>query len=73
MIDEKPVFTSAFEADLLNGTEIIRTTGYLKVTNVDGSVAAGESAGLTLIPYHLWNNRGKGEMRVWLPYADGEV
>jgi len=73
MIDERPAFTSGFEADILNGTEIIKTTGYLKVTNGDGSVAAGESVGLTLIPYHLWNNRGKGEMRVWLPYADGEV
>ena len=68
MLDEKPVFTSGFEADLLNGTEIIKTTGYSKVTNSDGTVSAGEPAGLTLIPYHLWNNRGKGEMRVWLPF-----
>ena len=68
MIDEKPAFTSGFVADLLEGAEIIKTTGYIKVTNVDGSVTAGEPVGLTLIPYHLWNNRGKGEMRVWLPF-----
>jgi len=22
---------------------------------------------LTLIPYHVWANRGSGEMMVWLP------
>jgi len=27
---------------------------------------------LTLIPYFLWANRGKGEMSVWLPTADYE-
>ncbi|MRR19623.1 glycoside hydrolase family 127 protein [bacterium] len=68
MIDEKPDFTSGFDSGLLNGTEIIKTTGYGKVTDVDGTVTAGEPVLLTLVPYHLWNNRGKGEMRVWLPH-----
>jgi DUF1680 family protein len=26
---------------------------------------------LTLVPYALWNNRGPGEMSVWLPAAKG--
>ena len=28
---------------------------------------ATEDAVITLVPYFAWNNRGKGEMRVWLP------
>ena len=28
--------------------------------------AEAEETELTLIPYFAWNNRGKGEMRVWL-------
>ena len=28
-----------------------------------------EDTRITLIPYFAWNNRGKGEMRVWLPVA----
>jgi uncharacterized protein len=27
---------------------------------------------LTLVPYHLWGNRGPATMRVWLPEAAGE-
>lgn len=31
--------------------------------------AETEETEVTLIPYFAWNNRGRGEMRVWL-YAD---
>jgi len=30
-----------------------------------------EDASITLIPYFAWNNRGQGEMRVWLPVEQG--
>jgi DUF1680 family protein len=23
---------------------------------------------VTAVPYYAWNNRGKGEMAVWIPY-----
>ena len=26
-----------------------------------------EDVKLTAIPYFLWNNRGEGEMKVWIP------
>jgi uncharacterized protein len=37
----------------------------------DGAPAAGAdgTAPLTLVPYHLWGNRGPATMRVWLPEA----
>jgi hypothetical protein len=34
-----------------------------------GAAAPGAPARLTLIPYHLWGNRGPASMRVWLPEA----
>jgi uncharacterized protein len=46
--------TSAFRADLLNGVQVVRAT------------AGGRT--ITAIPYYAWNNRGKGEMEVWVPY-----
>jgi uncharacterized protein len=55
-MDEKPDFTAEFRKDLLNGTEIIQAT--LK-----------NQEKLTFIPYHLWNNRGPGEMRIWFPFT----
>ncbi len=30
-----------------------------------------EDTRITLIPYFAWNNRGMGEMRVWLPAEQG--
>jgi DUF1680 family protein len=31
------------------------------------SAAASEPGNVTLVPYHLWANRGPATMRVWLP------
>jgi DUF1680 family protein len=44
----------AFRSELLNGVEVM-------TANVDGRT-------VTAIPYYAWNNRGKGEMTVWVPY-----
>ena len=33
-----------------------------------GGVSVVRGGGITAIPYFAWNNRGKGEMAVWLPY-----
>lgn len=48
-----------FDPMLLGGTEVIETTA----TDTDGS----KPRPVILIPYFLWNNRGKSEMEVWLP------
>lgn len=45
---------SAFRADLLGGVQV--------VTGKVGDRTA------TAVPYYAWNNRGKGEMEVWVPY-----
>jgi DUF1680 family protein len=72
LINKDPLFKTEFIPDLLNGTEVIETTGYKAVNNADGTIMAGEPVNLKLIPYHLWNNRGKGEMRVWIPFTEQE-
>lgn len=68
-IDEKPSFTAEFSDTLLNGTEIIRTRARQKSKTADGQFTLGDYQDLALIPYHLWNNRGPGEMRVWIPFV----
>ncbi len=70
VVDENPTFETSFDQDLLNGTEVIRTKGREARMNTDGSVILGDYHDLILIPYHLWNNRGAGEMKVWLPYKE---
>jgi len=68
VIDQNPEFATEFKADLLNGTQIITTKARPAVRNIDGSVSLGSYEKIVLIPYHLWNNRGAGEMRVWIPF-----
>ena len=46
--------THEYRADLLKGLEVI-------------SVGLGSQKS-TAIPYFAWANRGRGEMRVWIPY-----
>ena len=47
--------THAFRPDLLNGVETI-------------TLKAGDRT-VTAVPYYAWNNRGRGEMEVWVPYG----
>lgn len=72
-IGRKPEFTTEFDNDLLDGTEIIRTKAFRPVSRPDGTMTSGETVDLVLIPYHLWNNRGRGEMRVWIPFQSDQV
>jgi hypothetical protein len=66
IVDEKSDFSTQ-ESDILSGIYTIKGQAKRAARQLDGSVAVSESAKLTLIPYHLWNNRGPGEMSVWLP------
>ncbi|MGW7202380.1 glycoside hydrolase family 127 protein [Streptomyces sp. NPDC054837] len=36
----------------------------------DAPPTAGDRAGIVLVPYHSWANRGPSTMRVWLPTVD---
>jgi hypothetical protein len=38
-----------------------------EVGGAAGTAPPGAAAPLTMIPYHLWGNRGPASMRVWLP------
>lgn len=58
-IEERPA--------MLDGTMVIKTEARPAIKTLDSTVELGEKRDVTLIPYHLWNNRGPGEMMVWLP------
>ena len=63
-------FKTEYENELLGGTEIIRTTGHQTKKTLDGRIESLADESLLLIPYAFWNNRGAGEMSVWLPVTD---
>lgn len=69
-------FTEA-ESFAGSGTVSLRTRGTRAVFADDNDLYQNrlprwEEADITLIPYHLWANRGEGEMQVYLNVSDGE-
>lgn len=71
LINDNAAFSTEFRPSLLEGTQIVKATGYQtrRMTNEKLEILPAET--ITLIPYALWNNRGPGQMRVWLPVAEG--
>ncbi|MFN8241866.1 MAG: glycoside hydrolase family 127 protein, partial [Bacteroidales bacterium] len=63
-------FTASYEPELLGGTEIIKTSAMQLARRLEGGVEKSSPETLTLIPYAFWNNRGPGEMMVWMPVND---
>jgi len=65
VIDKDAKLNTEYKADLLNGVVVI--TGDVKSASVDknGNRKLGNQK-FTAIPYYAWNNRGLGQMAVWL-------
>ncbi|HPT22178.1 MAG TPA: glycoside hydrolase family 127 protein, partial [Bacteroidales bacterium] len=67
MVREDASFTTEFVHSLLEGTRVIKTTGSQTRKTLEGKIETLGEDTITLIPYALWNNRGSGQMKVWLP------
>jgi hypothetical protein len=67
IIPDNAIFKTAFQKDLLNGVEVIKSeVPAIVITNNGGSVSTVNQS-FTAIPYYAWAHRGKGEMMVWFP------
>jgi DUF1680 family protein len=69
VLDREAQFSEAYIGDLLGGTEVIKTQGHQVRRTTDGKIELLPTESVTLIPYALWNNRGPGQMRVWMPVS----
>ena len=67
VIKKNASFTTEFEPSLLEGTQVIKTSGVQTKKTLDGKVESLSEEPVKLIPYALWNNRGAGQMMVWFP------
>ncbi|MBS0012215.1 MAG: glycoside hydrolase family 127 protein, partial [Bacteroidales bacterium] len=67
VFDAEAAVEAEFMDDMLNGTVLLRTTARPVERSDENEIVSGELQTAVLIPYHLWNNRGPGEMTVWLP------
>jgi uncharacterized protein len=66
ILDTEQEMTSEFRKDLLGGVNTIYAKGYSTSKTLEGDTLISDLKEIRLIPYHLWANRGPGEMRVWL-------
>ena len=70
-LPEEMAFTTRWEPQLLGGVTVLESTGLRRVED-DGPLYrfAGKKqwkeAPLRWVPYYAWNNRGVGEMTVWV-------
>lgn len=65
VIDKDAKLKAEFKADMLNGVMVI--SGQAKSAAVDSKgIRKLEKQKFTAIPYYAWNNRGMGQMTVWL-------
>lgn len=71
MINEDAYFTPEFDSTILNGVYVLRSTGYQTKRNLKGGTDRLAEEPLIMIPYFAWNNRGPGQMMVWLPVTEG--
>jgi len=61
-IPDGTAMTAAFDKDLLGG--VVTLQGQAHQVNADGTVT---EVPVKAIPYATWNNRGAGQMAVWIP------
>jgi len=65
--------TTAFRPDLLDGVQVIKMRASSAERTLAGEIQQHQPKETVLIPYYSWNNRGAGEMMVWLPYTEESV
>ena len=73
MFDKNLKTEASFNPELLNGVEVVTTTAKQVGRNIDSTYNYSEPVPVTLIPYYSWDNRGAGEMMVWLPTDESSV
>jgi DUF1680 family protein len=55
---------------LLGGIYTLKTTAKPAKVTAKGKIQIEDPQQVSLIPYYAWNNRGPGEMMVWMPMSE---
>jgi DUF1680 family protein len=68
VVDTSAAVQVSYQAGKLSGITELSMAGQVssRVSGGDNIVSKAES--IRAIPYYSWNNRGPGEMEVWIPY-----
>ncbi|WP_290799014.1 glycoside hydrolase family 127 protein [Flavihumibacter sp. UBA7668] len=70
VVDRSAAITAKYEPQLLNGVMVLTAKGSSTKRQVNSKTLLRSEQTVKAIPYYSWNNRGPGEMQVWIPYAE---
>ncbi|MBZ5857486.1 glycoside hydrolase family 127 protein [Flavihumibacter profundi] len=73
IVPDRSDFSVQYEPGLLGGINTITLPAKLLVISADGQGVDLVNKPVKAIPFFVWNNRGAGEMQVWLPTAFREL
>jgi DUF1680 family protein len=68
MVDKNAIANANYQADLLNGVDVISTNGKGTKRQLNSDALTETNQQVRAIPYYAWANRGPSEMTVWIPY-----
>jgi DUF1680 family protein len=66
VVDTTSVIQAVYQSNKLNGITELTMPGRIVTRDKNGD--NNKEHIITAIPYYSWNNRGSGEMEVWIPY-----
>ncbi|MDN3657134.1 glycoside hydrolase family 127 protein [Ferruginibacter paludis] len=69
IVDKMAPLQASYHEDLLNGINTITGDGEASKRQLNSSDLITTKQKVTAIPYYAWDNRGSGEMEVWIPYT----
>jgi hypothetical protein len=69
IVDKMAPMQVSYHSDLLNGINVITADGEASKRQLNNADLITTKQKVTAIPYYAWDNRGPGEMEVWIPYT----
>jgi len=70
VVSENADVKESYDKDLLNGVLVLSASGSSTRRQVDSDALLKTQQEVKAIPYYSWNNRGAGDMMVWIPYVE---
>lgn len=70
LVDKNAAVQVAYKPDLLKGVTVLTMKGSSARRQLNSDELVKTEQEITAIPYYAWNNRGPGEMIVWIPYQE---
>lgn len=69
VVEKNTPLQVSYNANMLNGINVITMQGQGTKRQLNTNTLISSKQNITAIPYYAWDNRGPGEMEVWIPYT----